>query len=325
MKICVVIILYFFIAAACMCRHCKMNYQDPASYYDLYGCPYKGEGINIVIFDKGINIKHPSFASKDEDRLWLPQVKLGLESDCNDKSGHGTMCAGVACGDEVDFMYDGKKVKCRGIAPEATLIVWKRKYKQEWEDQLRSLIKWMKKGKIHVHVVVISSGDEDCSKIPHDCIRTLTEMKTIVVCAGSNEGNKNLTGNVRYPALYKEVICVGSNERHGNRSKFSPVDERMDFLALGEVYGPDSKGGIKLDCGTSFAAPVLGGIIAIIIEALEKCRPDVRCDIMQVLRNLTNQKGTSKVNAKVGYGAIAKDLLQEFIKDPRKFLVSMQT
>ena len=46
-------------------------------------------------------------------------------SNITDSDGHGTLCAGVACGDPFQSTFDGSIVMCRGVAPKATLVIWK--------------------------------------------------------------------------------------------------------------------------------------------------------------------------------------------------------
>ena len=327
---------------------------DPSSYWSLRKyCKYKGEGTTLMVFDTGIDRNHPSFASKGDDKLWLPQEQSQEQFSCDDKSehGHGTMCAGIACGDEVKLTdEDGKRFTCRGVAPGARLGIWKaynKNEKGEWREQLEKLTEYMcsDEQKPFVDVLVICSGDTDYKIVPQKCFKKLKKVGIIVVCSGSNDGDTNLE-NIAYPACYPETICVGSHKQEGKPSDFSPVGKEMDFLAPGEdIIGPKSKdckiikslSGISeescksfLRCrGTSYAAPALGGLICLILQAhRESSCPEVPlhdkcCFIKQVLISLTNQTGKSKVNNEIGYGAIAKDRLKKFFMDPKKFIEQM--
>ena len=115
----------------------QKNAPDPSSYWGLRDCKYIGEGTTLMLFDTGIDWTHPSFASKG-DKLWLLQYKQ--HQPCGfDEDGHGTMCAGIACGDEY-----GKPVICRGVAPGAKLGIWKAYTLNgeagNWANQLAQLI-----------------------------------------------------------------------------------------------------------------------------------------------------------------------------------------
>ena len=327
------------------------NVLDPSSYWKLRKCcKYKGEGTTLMVFDTGIDKTHPSFASrKNNTSLWLPQEQLRAQFTCDDKHelGHGTICAGIACGDKYTITdKDGNKFTCRGVAPEAKLGIWKtsiRESEKEWETEFKNLTEYMctesNKQKPPVDVLVISSGHPDRNIVPRRCFKKLKKLGIIVVCAGSNDGDTKLE-NIAYPALYPETICVGSHNHQGKPSDFSPVGVEMDFLAPGEhIVGPKSKTCIIsknqglskeshkyfLICkGTSFAAPALGGLICLILQALKESYycpevpPHIKCEfIKQVLISLTNQKSDSKVNNDIGYGVIAKDCLEKFFRIPK--------
>ena len=100
---------------------------DPASYWNLQHvhCTYQGEGTAIAIIDTGIKMNRQSFASRELNTNFFQFVGDSSLSNI-DTNGHGTFCAGVACGDRVaSNTPDGLTVECRGVAPKATLVVGK--------------------------------------------------------------------------------------------------------------------------------------------------------------------------------------------------------
>ena len=151
-------------------------------------------------------------------------------------------------------------------------------------------------------------------------------MGIIVVCSGSNDGAVN-SNTITYPARCQETICVGFNDRDGEPCRSSPKGEEMDFLALGDnVYCPKCKSAeMIMGSGTSFAAPALGGLICLIIQALESCKAlpaGVKLDrqfIVHLLKLLTNEDRRPRDN-KHGYGAIAPNELKEFFHNPKHFI-----
>ena len=305
---------------------------DPSSYWNLHGRKYEGEGTTLMVFDTGIDKNHPSFASKG-DKLWLPQ---GI--DCNDEEGHGTRCAGIACGDEVLVTKeDGSIFTCRGVAPAARLGVWKKPHKEAtyW---MTSLIEYIGNNEEScIDVLVIPSGflnPPDPLCMLQDDIQKLDKLGIIVVCSGSNEGAIDVE-TIAYPARYEETICVGYHAHNGERSRdsFSPQGSAMDFLALGDqVYVP-LKGSRSFEShtGTSYAAPALGGLICLILETLrESCEDDIPCGqkldrqfIVHLLKLLINQKSESK-DVKCGYGAISPAKLDDFFSNPKYFITTLK-
>ena len=232
---------------------------DSSSYWELHQhCKYEGEGRNLAIVDAGIQKLHPAFASRvNTNRLhqFVGDTSLTI-GDCY---GHGTLCAGVACGDPFQSTFDGSIVKCRGVAPKATLVVCKAYDRKgtRWYgvEALQHLIQAIDNENLKLDVVVLSSGCADQIPDLHEAIKALDQRGVIVVCAASNEGAKDKAA-ICYPARYRETICIGSHDRHGNRSSFSPVGEDMDFLALGEhVIGPNLVDSLTQARGTPSCSP----------------------------------------------------------------------
>ena len=300
----------------------KESKQDPTAYWNLReNCNFTGKGTTLMILDTGIDEDHPSFK---KDRLLLPPDGY----DDEHKHLHGTLCAAIACGDEVDVENRSSSFKCRGVAHEAKLGIWK---KSTIGLRLRPLIDYINNERHRIDVLVIVSGFDDSDEM-HDSIKELDDMGIIIVCSGSNEGHVN-ADNVTYPAHYEETICVGSHDRYGNRIGYSAVGSTMDFLAFGEKVAiprkatnqdPKSSQPFERRSGTSYAAPALGGLICLIIQALrvhklanEKLN---RQFIVELLKLLTNKESGVSRDSLHGYGAISPKKLKEFFGNPKCFI-----
>ena len=305
-----------------------------------------------MVFDTGIDMEHPSFEKKlENDMLWLPQLdEQSISCDDMNKNGHGTFCAGIACGCERKVTYKngtGRSFICRGVAPNAKLGVWKaytKNERAEWIEELKLLTEYIIDKKPPVDVLVIASGILCPDTTMHEQIKQLDAKGIIIVCSGSNYGAK--TNSIAYPAGFDETICIGSNNTKYKQSDFSPEGEGLDFLAVGEgIIGPRSKEckRERVDClskdssdqfliydGTSFSAPAVGGLICLILETLKTNEKDLRIAekldrtfIVKLLKRLTNKKGLSR-NDVCGYGAIDGERLQQFFKDPEHFIEQMR-
>ena len=105
-------------------------------------------------------------------------------------------------------------------------------------------------------------------------IDTLANNGVTSIAAAGNDG---LNENPHYPALYKNVFSVGSVDKYGNRSKYSTFPPIVDVLALGEkVFIPANcstfTNDVALDSGTSFAAPAVAGLVALLLQCSRKYR-----------------------------------------------------
>ena len=231
------------------------------------------------MFDTGITREsHPSF----------PLLKV---ETIDDLDGHGTCCAGIACGSLQVYNVDGVPVKCRGVAPNANLVTWKAyDYAKEipldpWLQQLEAMASYCARDDVHVDVVVISSGFEQPDKRMKDAIMKLHSKGVIVVCAAGNDGAKNIH-NIKYPARYPQTICVGAHDRYGRPCGFSSVGSEIHVFALGEyIIGPRNHVDTNLedsninkyfrqvDGGTSCSAPAVGALICLILSLVPRPRP----------------------------------------------------
>ena len=272
--------------------------------------------------DTGIQQSHPAFDSKQ------------LQTAPIDLCGHGIFVAGIACGTPFQGMLpDRSTVNCRGVAPKAKLVIYKAcdNYQLRWDavPALKDLSQLPE-----LDVVVMCGGYPEYNPELHDAIKRLDLNKVIIVCAASNEGARDKAA-ICYPARYPETICIGSHDEYGNRSRSSPVGEEMDFLAPGEgIFGPcydfehrRQQGFtdylLAKGKGTSLAAPAVGGLICLILEAIAKKCPD---KLDQIHNGYTMKKLLQKLTSEAlrnpsdGYGSIKRDQVMHFFEDPKFFI-----
>src|SRR5579862_7306820 len=79
----------------------------------ILSCAYSGRGVRVAILDTGLDLQHPDFAARPiASQSFIPGAPAG------DRNGHGTHCAGVACGP----LHPGD-VPRYGIAFDADLYI----------------------------------------------------------------------------------------------------------------------------------------------------------------------------------------------------------
>ena len=277
-----------------------------------------------MLFDTGINKDHPSFELRK-----LGENLLFQNGPFDDEDGHGTICAGIACGDHFDDVINGTTIKCRGVAPDATLLIWKAYKKANVDIDVESLALELENmaEECDPDVVVISCGTLSNNQRMQDAIKELDKKKIIVVCSVGNHGATE--PNITYPAGYDQTIAVGAHDRMGHECNFSSVKRsgKNIFLALGkDVVGPDLKTSLTLDKGTSFAAPAIGGLICLLLEAFHKACKDSH-EMMCLYRKIKSGHVMKLILLKLSneHKTFYCQDLKKCFDDPKAFIDGLKT
>ena len=241
-----------------------------------------GEGVRIGFVDSGVNGAHEDL---DRTRIsgmdFIPQEdeEDGVDRDYDqDNMGHGTFVCGLV-GAQID-----NGVGLAGIAPKAELRVYRvfDKKTTSMAQVVRAVEQAVADG---CQILNLSLGSPSRSGALQQAIIKAQQAGVIVVAAVGNSGNATLM----YPAALDGVIGVGSVDRTLRKSTYSQYNESVDFTApAGGVAGlghtaPDA---YRLDLtssanrGTSFAAPVVTGLIALALGYAPDLTQEQVCDLL---------------------------------------------
>lgn len=95
-------------------------------------------------------------------------------------------------------------------------------------------------------------------------------LGTVVIFISGNSPKPQNTSSlfVKYPANSNDkIIAVGAIDINGNRGVFSCFGDKLDIVAPGvNILSTSSNNTVKYDSGTSFAAPHVAGICALILS-----------------------------------------------------------
>ncbi len=242
------------------------NISDPASnkFTDLgvsKAWNYStGNGINICIVDRGFDTLNIDL-SKNIKKCYDSGTK---ENKINITATHGTACAGVASA--IRNNYYG----ISGIAPDAKLMLasYYNSNNNKIIKGMADAIDWAWKNGADIISCSwnVSAPAQELKLITDAISRAQTDGRNgkgcIVVKSSGNTG-----GSITFPGNYPGVITVGAVDKNIRVSSFSCFGSNLWVVAPGEnIIVPDSVGGFKKMDGTSFAAPAIAGLAALILE-----------------------------------------------------------
>lgn len=243
-----------------------------------------GSGVPIAIFDTGI-YPHPAF----QDRIHSFYDFVGKNENCYDDNGHGTHISGIVGG------YSPKQ-KFQGVAPGCSFYIYKvlnamgngkidtliEAIQHFLREQVRNKIRI-----INISVGISQNLQEKQQQRLIEIIEEVWQAGVVVVAAAGNNGP--LEQSVTCPGISKKIITVGSLDDRSNILGYSlrkgysgrgPTQEcvvKPEILAPGTGIRSCGNRGVRsfaIKSGTSMAAPVVTGMLALLLERYPEMTPN---------------------------------------------------
>ncbi|MBP2585114.1 type VII secretion-associated serine protease mycosin [Streptomyces sp. PvR006] len=233
----------------------------------------KGKGVRVAVIDTGVDDVNPQlkgavdakagkdYLKPDKENRGFGDEQRGKTDGTVDLVGHGTKVAGIIAARPADgtgFV---------GLAPEATIIPIRQNDEKNSgdSDSMAEAIKWaVAKG---AHVINISQDTTKALKpsSPMGRAVALAISRDVVVVASA--GNDGMDGGFKltYPAAFPGVLAVASSDRNNERAAFSQSGPMVGVAAPGvDIVSTVPGGGQCVDNGTSFSAPYVAGVAALL-------------------------------------------------------------
>ncbi|MEV5875505.1 type VII secretion-associated serine protease mycosin [Streptomyces sp. NPDC052101] len=231
----------------------------------------KGRGARVAVIDTGVDTANPQLANAVDASLganYLPtkdskgqKIDIGKNDGTTDTVGHGTRVAGIIAARPM------KGTGFVGLAPEATIIPIKQNDAEGHgtSDTLAQAIQHA----IDVKAQVINISQDTTNAVaPGDKLQNaIGEALNRGIVVVASAGNDGLDGNDKrtYPASYAGVLAVAASDRNNERAVFSQSGSWVGVAAPGvDMVSTVPKGGHCSDSGTSFSAPYVAGVAALI-------------------------------------------------------------
>ncbi|MET7618794.1 type VII secretion-associated serine protease mycosin [Streptomyces sp. NPDC005408] len=232
-----------------------------------------GKGVKVAVIDTGVDVKNPQLTRAVDVKSGmnlLPKnlkdesgnkIERGKENGTTDVVGHGTKVAGIIAA------RSAKGTGFVGLAPDATIIPVQQN-DAEGHGTAETLAKAINESVKRGAGVINISQDTANALEPTPLLKRAVDdalAKEVVIVASA--GNDGLGGNVKktYPASYPGVLAVASSDRNNERAYFSQSGDFVGIAAPGvDMVSTVPGGGHCADSGTSFSAPYVAGIAALI-------------------------------------------------------------
>ena len=226
----------------------------------------RGEGVTVAVIDTGVvgdvaELRGAVVGGTDVSGLGSPDGQTPVGVDPN----HGTMVASLLAG-----RGSGEGDGVIGIAPEADLLTASVAFGQDTgtekstDDQIAEAVRWAVDSGADVINMSLTRNTRDWPKSWDDAFMHAFENDVVVVAAAGNRGSG--TSEVGAPATIPGVLTVAGVDRDKNAS----FDASSQGITIAVAAPSEDLVGVLPDgryvqwSGTSAAAPIVSGLVALI-------------------------------------------------------------
>lgn len=270
--------------------------------------------VSIAVLDSGVYAEHPDL----KDNIDLKHaVDITTEEDTPGKitdktsNGHGTHVAGVAAAVTDNSVgisgtsYNASIIPICVVTDEGTTNSG---YLVEAYRYLDNLIE---NGELtNLHVINMSLGGYSVGQNDELLKKAITEMRdkhnVITVCAGGNGTGPTIDAPV-FPGDYEKCICVTALDKKGNNQSDSDYNLSKDISAPGaSILSTNSSSSKPYSAlsGTSFAAPIVSGVMAMLWTANPQLTVEQAFDAVIRTANPVNTQTNDRADLTGSAGAI---------------------
>jgi len=211
-----------------------------------------GENIKIAVIDSG---KSNHFELENNT---LGAKNLTRSSWVDDRNGHGTFVSGIIAAEK-------NNEGIIGVAPKSKIYFIKAIDDAGRGDPAALAGAIKKANQEKVDIISISAGMFVDFKPIHKAVKDAYNNNIILISAAGNSGTKHY--DIAYPARYPEVIGVAAYDENHETAKFSSRGINISFSMPGvDMYSCWLDNQYCVLNGTSFSAPMLSGICALILS-----------------------------------------------------------
>ncbi|MEU4096060.1 type VII secretion-associated serine protease mycosin [Streptomyces sp. NPDC026673] len=222
----------------------------------------QGLGVLVAVIDTGVDKNNRQLATAVKFRAGKDLIESDDKNDgTKDPVGHGTKVAGIIAA------RPSKDTGFVGMAPRASILAI-RQNDNQGGGTVRTMVEAIKYA-ANAGAKVINISQDTATAMPPDsaleqAVEYAQARDALIVASAGNDG---ASGQVKptYPASYDGVLAVGASDRDNARANFSQPGSFVGIAAPGvDMVSTVPYGGHCIDQGTSFSAPYVSGVAALI-------------------------------------------------------------
>ncbi|WP_437048000.1 type VII secretion-associated serine protease mycosin [Streptomyces sp. enrichment culture] len=218
-----------------------------------------GKGVTVAVIDTGVDDSNVQLRS-----AMASGGKSYVGGSANeDLEGHGTRVAGIIAARPI------KGTGFVGLAPDAKILSLRYTGGEEKQGNSRTMSQAIRdavaKGAKIINISSDTANKEDNTEL-RNAVAAAVNAGALIVAAAGNDGADGNSAKT-YPASYPGVLAVAASDRNDERAFFSQAGDFVDVAAPGVgMVSTVPKGGQCTADGTSFAAPYVAGVAALLKE-----------------------------------------------------------
>lgn len=289
-------------------------YAGYGQYLNTINAPYVwekgmyGGDVVVAVLDSGVKENHEDFESDTFVAEHNTLVVGDDQSDVTDNSGHGTAVAGIIAAAQ----NNGKGLT--GVMPDVNIMPVKvldlrpnpETGKIETAGTLDDVVEGIDYAVDNgASVINMSFGTDESSNTLEDACNAAAARGVILIAAAGNDAQTPFREGgrinpIEYPAAFSSVVSVGSVNLDKAWSIFSNYNQYVALSAPGEELRLMWKnGGYVISSGTSFAAPQVSAMAAMV----KQMDPSVNyAGFMKIVAATSTDRGTKGHDPYYGYG-----------------------
>lgn len=241
-------------------------------------------GITVAILDTGVNSAHPDLAGN----MVSGWNVYDNDANSNDVTGHGTLVAGTAAALSnngvgiASVAWDCRIMPVRITDPNGFATY----------STMAAGLTWAADHGARVANLSFTGVDGPTVTAAADYFQ---QKGGVVVGAAGNDASFRTTSD------NPSIINVSGTDNKDNLYSWSTRGNNIDVAAPGSVYTTDRSGGYAGAAGTSFAAPIVVGVAALVLSVNPSLTP---AQVRDIVKQSADDLGTKGWDPSYGSGRV---------------------